>query len=452
MPSAAWSTARQRGASPARTTGANHPARIIRPKEYVMPQNHSYRKLAFASLAALAVTATAACGGEGFDSGSEAQASAAGPVNLKVLIAAGGDAENKAVTDAAAAWAKSSGNTVTVTQATDIKQQLGQGLAAGTPPDLFYVDAGAFADYASIGALYPYAETFEGKDDFYPALRQSFTYKDKLYCIPKDFSTLALEINTAAWTKAGLTDADIPTTWDQLKAVATKLTKTGQVGLAIGDTRDRIGAFMVQAGGWITNPDATAVTADSPENIEAVEYVKSLLAAGVAKYPKQLDSGWGGEAFGKQKAAMTIEGNWIRGAMKSDFAGVKYTVVPLPAGPKGPGTLSFTQCWGMAEKSPNHAAATSLVTALTTEKAQLGFAESFGVMPSRQSAQAAYVAAFPDDKPFIEGVANAQGPVNAPKMNQVLADFDTALQGLPKADSKEILSRLQTNASAVIGK
>ena len=26
-----------------------------------------------------------------------------------------------------------------------------------------------------------------------------------------------------------------------------------------------------------------------------------------------LDAGWGGEAFGTGKAAMTIEGNWING-------------------------------------------------------------------------------------------------------------------------------------------
>ena len=51
-----------------------------------------------------------------------------------------------------------------------------------------------------------FAVHFDHGDDFYPALRASFTYQDKLYCIPKDFSTLALEINTAAWNKAGLTD------------------------------------------------------------------------------------------------------------------------------------------------------------------------------------------------------------------------------------------------------
>ena len=49
-------------------------------------------------------------------------------------------------------------------------------------------------------------------------------------------------------------------------------------------------------------------------------------------------TGWGGEAFGKQLAAMTIEGNWIAGGMK-DYPDVKYKVVELPAGPAGKGTL-----------------------------------------------------------------------------------------------------------------
>ncbi len=48
-----------------------------------------------------------------------------------------------------------------------------------------------------------------------------------------------------------------------------------------------------------------------------------------------LDAGWGGEAFGTGKAAMTIEGNWIKGAMTSDYPDVKYTVAPMPAGPAG---------------------------------------------------------------------------------------------------------------------
>ena len=48
---------------------------------------------------------------------------------------------------------------------------------------------------------------------------------------------------------------------------------------------------------------------------------------------------------------MTIEGNWIKGAMKNDYPDVKYTVAELPAGPTGKGTLPFTNCWGIAAKS-----------------------------------------------------------------------------------------------------
>jgi multiple sugar transport system substrate-binding protein len=409
-------------------------------------------RLAVVAVASVAAATTAACGGSSFSNNSSASQSTSGPAKLSVLIGSSGDAETKAVTEAAQAWASKTGNTVTVTPAQDLKQQLGQGLAAGTPPDVFYVDAAAFADYASTGALYPYAKDISDSGDFYQNLRSSFTYKDQLYCLPKDFSTLGLVINTTAWKKAGLTDADIPTTWDQLASVAKKLTTGKQVGLAIGDTRDRIGAFMVQAGGWITNKDGTQVTADTPENVQAVQYVSSLLKAGVAKYPKQLDSGWSGEAFGKQKVAMTIEGNWIRGAMKNDFPDVKYTVAQLPAGPKGKGTLSFTQCWGIAAKSTHQAQAVDLVKSLTIKDAQLAAAKAFGVMPSRQSAQADYVAQFPEDKAFIEGAQYAQGPVNVPKMTPVLADFDTALQGLPNADPAAILKRLQTNASAALGK
>src|SRR4051812_13107016 len=413
----------------------------------------SQRTLLVVGGIALLSLSLSACGGSGFDDTDKADSQASsGPASIKVLIASSGDAETKAVTDASNAWAAKSGNKATVTQAQDINQQLGQGFASNNPPDVFYVDAARFATYASQGSLDPYGDSFAGKDDFYPALRQAFTYKSKLYCVPKDFSTLGLQINTRAWAKAGLTDADYPTTWPQLAAVAKKLTTGKQVGLALGDTRDRIGAFMVQAGGWVTNKDATKVTADSAENLKALNFVKSLLADGSTKYPMQLDSGWSGEAFGKQKAAMAIEGNWIAGAMKSDYPNVKYTTIPLPAGPTGKkGTLAFTQCWGIAAKSKHKAAALDFVKAMTAKDNQLTFAKAIGVMPSRQSAQADYVAQFPQDKAFIDGAAYAQAPVNIAKIDQVLADFDTGLQSLPGADPKQILARLQKNAQAVVG-
>jgi multiple sugar transport system substrate-binding protein len=407
------------------------------------------RAMLMATIATLALT-TAACSGSGFDSGKSTPQKTAGPASLQVLIASSGPAETTAVKDAAAQWATSTGNTATVTPAQNMSQQLGQAFAGGTPPDVFYVDAAAFANYASVGALEPYASKVPDVNDFYPSLRTAFTYKDQLYCIPKDFSTLALEINTDLWAKAHLTDADIPTTWDQLTAVSKKLKAAGIKPLATADTRDRLGAFMVEAGGWLVNKDGTQATADSPQNVQALTYVQGLLKQGLAYYPKQLDAGWAGEAFGKGETAMAMEGNWIEGSMKTDYPKINYEVKPLPAGPVGQGTLSFTTCWGIAAKSKFKDQAIKFVEAMTTKDQQLSFANAFGVMPSRQSAKADYVAQFPKDAAFVQSADFAQGPLNAPKVDSVLTDFDSQLGGLATGSPDAILKRVQTNLTAAL--
>jgi multiple sugar transport system substrate-binding protein len=403
-----------------------------------------------AASAVLALSTVAACGKSFGGNNSTQQTS--GPANLQVLIASSGDAETTAVKDAAAAWAQSSGNKVTVTPAQDIGQQLGQAFAGGTPPDVFYVDASRLADYASVGALEPYASKVPDVNDFYQSLRDAFTYKGQLYCIPKDFSTLALEINTDLWTKGGLTEADYPKTWDQLTADAAKLKAKGITALATADTRDRLGAFVVENGGWWVNKDGTQATADSPQNVQALTYVQGLLKNGYAVYPKQVDAGWGGEAFGKGKTAMAMEGNWIKGAMQSDYPNIHYTIQPLPAGPSGTqGTLSFTQCWGIAAKSKYKDAAIKFVEAMTAKDQQLKFAQAFGVMPSRQSAKDAYLQQFPNDAAFLNGATYAQGPLNDPKVDSVLSDFDSQLGGLASGSPQAILQRFQQNLSTALG-
>ena len=406
-----------------------------------------------ASLAALAIStslALAACGGGGFeDEGSDEPASSGdGPATLQVLIASSGDAETKAVEDATAAWAEESGNEVKVVVANDIAQQLSQGFAGGNPPDVFYVDAGVFGDYAEAGNLYPYLDQMADADDFYPNLVDSFTLDDQAYCAPKDFSTLALQINTAAWKKAGLTDADLPKTWEDLAAVAKKLTTPDQAGLVLGIGRDRVGAFLVQNGGFWVDGETGEATATEPSNVEALEFVQGMLKDGSAVLAPDVDAGWGGEGFGTQKAAMTIEGNWIRGAMTNDYPDVDYTVAELPEGPAGKGTLLFTQCWGIAADSPDQEAAVDLVEALTTPEQQLANAEAFGVMPSRESAQADYVDQFPEDAPFIAGGDYGQGPVNLPGLGPVVADLDSQLEQLKTANVEDILASFQKNAEA----
>ena len=194
--------------------------------------------------------------------------------------------------------------------------------------------------------LFAYGDQIEDVDDFYPNLIESYTIDDTLYCLPKDFSNLALVINTAAWEAAGLTDEDIPTTWDELSEVSTTLTTGDQTGLVYTGEADRVGAFMVQAGGWFTNEDQTEATATSPENEEAMTYLQENLAAGNFKHAAAVEAGWGGEAFGTGKAAMTVEGPWLIGAINADYPDVQWRAAELPEGARRPGHADVLQLLG----------------------------------------------------------------------------------------------------------
>ena len=413
-------------------------------------------RLAAGLVAAAGVLALTACGsGFGGSSSSGSASDGSGLTSSKsaltVLIGSSGDAETAAVKSAVADWSDSSGTKATVQAATNLTQQLSQGFAAKKPADVFYLGADTFASYAKNGSLLAYGDQLKNKDDFYPSLVQNFTYDGKFYCAPKDFSTLQLEINTSMWKAAGLTDSDVPTTWDQLAAVAKKLTKGKVAGLVTSNEYQRLGAFMVQAGGNLTNDDNTKATVDSDANKQALTFVQQGLKDGWWKLTKDVGAGWGGEAFGKGLAAMTIEGNWISGAMQSDFPKIDYKVVPLPEGPAGKGTLQFTNCWGIAADSPNQAAALKLVEQLTSADDQAAFSKAFGVMPSIKSAAADYKSQYPQFTAFLDAADYAKGVPTSVGSADVVTDLNSKLAGLKTADIDSILSTEQKNLSAVVG-
>lgn len=417
----------------------------------------SRRLMALGGIGLATTLALAGCGGSGFDDGPAASGGPDGGGELTssddaltVMIGSSGDAETAAVNDAVAAWSEESGIDVEVIAATDLTQQLSQGFAGGSPPDLFYLATELLAGYADNGSVIAYGDMLENKDDFYPSLVQNFTYDDQFYCAPKDFSTLQLIINKNLWDAAGLTDADIPTDWDSLAAAAEKLTTGDTTGLVFSGEYQRVGAFMAQAGGRLVSEDGTEAVADSPENTEALTYVKEHLTDGTFAYAADVGAGWGGEALGKQLGAMTIEGNWITGAL-GDFPDVDPLVVELPAGPAGQGTLQFTNCWGMAADSPNQQGALDLVQYLTSAEQQLAFSEAFGPMPSVQSAADQWTADNPDLQAFLAGADYAQGVPTNDGVSDVFTDLNAQLATLKDADPATILQSTQSNLEAIVG-
>lgn len=417
-------------------------------------QRRNTRWLMGAGLTVVGALTLSACGsGSGFSSDSATtggELTSDSAQGLSVLIGSSGDAETAAVNAAVATWSETSGTEAEVSVASDLNQQLAQGFAAQRPADVFYLSTDALAGYASNGSLLAYGDELANKDDFYPSLINAFTYDGEFYCAPKDFSTLQLLINTDLWAEAGLTDADIPTTWDELATVSASLTTDTRVGLAVGGEYARLGAFMAQAGGSLMNEENTEATANSPENLAGLEYAQTLLNDGVMSYAAEIGAGWGGEAFGKELSAMTIEGNWITGAMTNDFPDVNYTVVELPAGPGGNGTLQFTNCWGIAADSPNQAAALDLVEQLTSTDAQLTFSAEFGPMPSIISAADDWRNANPTLVAFLDGAEYARDVPVVQGGADVVSDLNAQLESLKTGDAQQILDSTQQNLDALL--
>jgi multiple sugar transport system substrate-binding protein len=387
--------------------------------------------LVLAIVAALALTAGTALGSR--QSGKA--------TTLTALIGSSGPAETYAVNNAAKAFTKQTGIQVNVVVASDLGQQLAQGFASGNPPDIFYLGNDQVATYAKAGDLAS-LDNLKNVKSFYPSLRAAYTYKGHLYAAPKDFSTLALVVNTASWKKAGLTAKSYPKTWAQLSSVAKKLTSSGQVGLCTGPEFHRLGVFMIQAGGWLVSKDGKTATVNSKANIKAFNFVKSMIKAGTFKLTNQLGAGWGGEAFGKQMCAMTIEGNWIAGAMTHDYPTVSYKAVELPAGPAGKGTLQYDGGWGLAAASKNKTEAMALISYLTQTKVEMGNAKAFGVMPSVKADAKEWKKLYPQFAAFLAGAEYSKSIPTVPDIATVLGDFNQQLQGLPQTDPTSILKRV----------
>jgi len=414
---------------------------------------HTSRRLLMAAGLGLAATLALTGCGQGFDDGGGGSTDSgeltSSDDGLTVMIGSSGSAETTAVEDAVAAWSADSGVDVEVIAATDLTQQLSQGFAGGSPPDVFYLASELLAGYADNGSLKAYGDELSNKDDFYPSLVENFTYDDEFYCAPKDFSTLQLIINKGLWEQAGLTDADIPTDWDSLASVAKTLTTDDRPGLVFSGEYQRIGAFMAQAGGRLVTEDNTEAVANSSENVEALTYVQENLTAGDFAYAADVGAGWGGEAFGKQLGAMTIEGNWVTGAL-GDYPDVEYVVAQLPEGPAGKGTLQFTNCWGMAADSPNQAGALELIEFLTSTDQQLAFSEAFGPMPSVESAAGAWTEENPELEAFLIGADYAQAVPTLQGVSDVISDFNAQLETLETTSPESILGIVEGNLEALI--
>jgi multiple sugar transport system substrate-binding protein len=259
--------------------------------------------------------------------------------------------------------------------------------AARKPPDIFYVDSNVVPDWVTQGVLEPIsddmAKAHMSAKPFYPRLLNAFRYKGKLYGLPKDWSPLAMEVNTKALAAAGVT---APKTWAGLTAAAKKLKAAGQPPVCLNVGLDRMLAFMYQNGGGFLNATKTKAIVNSSKNLTAVTTYLNWIQSGLARTAPQLGMGWCGEALGKEKASIIFEGNWVTSYMNDTFPGVAWKTFPMigaKVGNKYRGNLGFTASYSIAKDSKNKAAAFKMLQFLDGPAGQKVWIANVGYLPAR---------------------------------------------------------------------
>ncbi len=365
--------------------------------------------------------------------------------------ASSGKTETDSLTAIVGTWNSANpDNQVDLQFVVDYDTSLAKALASNSAPDIFYVDSFKFLDLVAAGAIAPIGDKLTNTADLIPALKDVFTTDGKFYCPPKDYSTLALQVNTDMLAAAGVKP---PTTWDELLAATKKLSTDKVAGLIVPTDPARWLAFLYQAGGSVTNADNTKITINSPEALQALKYYKSLYDAG-AKLAADVGAGWPGEAFEKGQAAMVFEGNWILGDIKDKAPNLKYQSVELPAGPKGKASMVFTVCYGISAKSANLEGATKFLDYLVGPEAMTKFTTDLGVLPSRNSVRDAYLKVFPERAVYITAAEYAHRWGFVPGFNAVTDKISEQIGSVFKGDQtpEDALKEIEKVGNEVLAK
>ena len=173
-----------------------------------------------------------------------------------------------------------------------------------------------------------------------------YLFSDNLYFYPVGAMSSLIFYNQNIWQEAGLTDQDIPKTWEQLARVAKKLTQyhdNGEVkvaGLALNGALGLLWTDLnYQKGGYLYNEEGNATAWNTEAGLAALNFLRQLVFEDKVTEPGFLNYT---EAMGTESAAMVYSWSWMRGFLDDNYPDLNYGVFPLPTfeGKMAPGPIA----------------------------------------------------------------------------------------------------------------
>ena len=146
-------------------------------------------------------------------------------------------------------------------------------LAAGTVSDVFDIEYANYAQYQANGVL---AELpVEDPDAYRQSVLEAYQTDGVQYALPSSFSTVVLFYNRDLFDAAGLEYPTTDWTWAEEQAAAEQLTDTGA---GVWGDHQPVSFYefykvLAQNGGDFLNGDGTEAAFNSPEGVEAAEWL-----------------------------------------------------------------------------------------------------------------------------------------------------------------------------------
>ena len=165
----------------------------------------------------------------------------------------------------------------------DLATKLLTAVSAGNPPDFSIINRSEVVEWATRQGILPLddyisASTEVKKDDWFAVAWNECVWQGKTYAQPFESGTYAAWYNGDLFEKAGLDITKPPATWEEVDAMAEKVTQGNKtdgyktIGFIPWQSRRDLLGWL--AGGEWYDEQNQKVTAATPENITAMNWVK----------------------------------------------------------------------------------------------------------------------------------------------------------------------------------
>ncbi|OKJ75286.1 ABC transporter substrate-binding protein [Streptomyces sp. CB02460] len=317
-------------------------------------------------------------------------------------------------------------------------------------PDVLQLDASEMPTFADAGGLIPLKDLGLTTKDIPEGIVDFGSYEGTYYGAARTVNTLALFYNKDTLDKAGL---KVPTTWDEMRETAKKLTRGKRYGLALSAGGAEDGVFQFTPFMWSNGGDETKL--DSPEVAGALDYWKSLLKDGsLSKSTVNWTQADVNDQFMAGNAAMMINGPWQVETLNSK-KGLNWGIAEIPVptagddsvGPLGGGVLTVPNTGDEAREKMS----AKIIGCMSGEREQITYALNSWMVPANAKAAAEWRRKVPELDALADQVATARSRTAklGARWSSVSLALQSAFQSALTGESSEAaLTRAQKRATS----